>query len=344
MWRFFMIISFVFIIVDAVACSQAIPAPQQESQAGVEAAQVDQGFQQLSNAEPEFGFTERAVDFENNGQKIVGTLTLPEGKQNSYPVILLFHGFLGFQDGVPIIGTEDGMLSRTARLLAEHGYATLRISFRGSGESDGLWEDTTFSGQISDAVAAVDYLTTLDNIDLKRIGVIGLSQGGLVASSAAAQDERIKSVVLWSPVANPVDTYKLLLGEDKIVEGLASDGESIDITVVWGAEIKLKTPFFEDIYHVDPVAAITQVEDPLMVIVGLKDPIVTPQPYYGQVYLNYHEGDEMLIELDGDHIFDIRTEAGPTVFDDAIYWSIAWMQETLKPFTWKNRCCRAREL
>lgn len=73
------------------------------------------------------------------------------------PLVLLFHGFKGERDELPIVNTEEGMYSRTARIFAERGIATLRIEFRGSGESEGKWEDTTFTGQIADAIAALDY-------------------------------------------------------------------------------------------------------------------------------------------------------------------------------------------
>ena len=64
-------------------------------------------------------------------------------------------------------------------------------------------------------------------------------------------------------------------------------------------------------------------------VVGLKDMSVTPQPHYGQLYLNYHEGPELLVAVDGDHLFDVMTDQGPAVMDDVIAWSLAWLQQTL---------------
>ena len=88
-------------------------------------------------------------------------------------------------------------------------------------------------------------------------------------------------------------------------------------------------PVRKILFAVDPVAAVTDVEDPLLVVVGLRDDTVTPQPYYGQLYLNYHDGAEQLVALDGDHVFDVLTEAGPQVLDEAILWSLAWLKRTL---------------
>jgi hypothetical protein len=97
----------------------------------------------------------------------------------------------------------------------------------------------------------------------------------------------------------------------------------------WGAETDLKTPFFEDLYNVDPVAAMGTVRRPLLAVVGLQDTIVAPQPHYGEIYLNYHEGAELLVAVDSDHVFNVATDQGPAVLDDVIAWSLAWLQNSL---------------
>jgi hypothetical protein len=94
-------------------------------------------------------------------------------------------------------------------------------------------------------------------------------------------------------------------------------------------EIDLKTPFFEDLYSLDPVAAMSTVQRPLLVVVGGKDKDVAPQPHYGQLYLNYHEGPERLVVVVGDHAFNVMSDQTPVVLDDVIAWSIAWLQQTL---------------
>jgi cephalosporin-C deacetylase-like acetyl esterase len=294
-------------------------------------AQDDVGglMEEFRSAEPHYEITESVVEFENEGQTIVGTLALPDGAEGPLPVVLVFHGFAGQRQELPIVNTEEAMFSRTARIFAEQGYASLRIDFRGSGESQGQWEDTTFSGQISDAIAAVDYVAGLEITDHNRIAVLGLSQGGLVAASTAARDDRVKTVVLWSAVANPPLTFSLIVGAETVQNGLQTGDEPITFTLPWGAETSLKGPFFEDLFRVDPIAEISQYEGPLMSIVGLNDTIVTPQPQAGQIFLTYHPGDnEMLVELDADHVFDILTE-GTDDLDDAIAWSLAWLSTTL---------------
>jgi fermentation-respiration switch protein FrsA (DUF1100 family) len=283
---------------------------------------------ELAASAPSFEYAETIVHFENEGLQLIGTLAMPT-TDAPVPLVLLFHGFKGERDELPVVNTEEAMYSRTARIFAERGIATLRIEFRGSGESEGLWEDTTFTSQISDAVAALDFVGTLEGVAVEHIGVIGLSQGGLVAASLASQDARVKSLVLWSAAASPASNFANILPMDTIKAGLAlADGEALPITLPWGEETSMKRGFFEELFTVDPVAAITRYAGPMLVIVGSRDTTVYPQPQQGQAFLNYHDGHEELVVLDGDHIFDVLA-TGPEVLDQAIFNSLAWFSEDL---------------
>lgn len=320
------------IVLLLALCLTATPlladsAPVPEDVAGAAAA--------LAASPAAFSVSERDVSFENQGQMIVGTLAMPEG-EGPFPVVLLLHGFTGTRHELDVLGTDDTMFSRSARWLGERGHASLRIDFRGSGESEGAWEDTTFSGQASDAIAALDYLGGLEGIDSGRISILGLSQGGLVGAAAAAHDARmaaadsmydarVSNLVLWSAVANPALSYGILMGVDTLLAGAAAGDEVTTATLPWGAETSLRGPFFEEIFLVDPVAEIAVYEGPLLVVVGERDTTVTPQPHAGQIFLDYHAGAEQLVVLDGDHVFDVLAER-TEVIDEALAWSLAWLQ------------------
>lgn len=281
------------------------------------------------NAGPDI--VEQSVSFQSEGGTVYGTLVMPDPIRGKVPAVLLLHGFTGTRDELPIIETDGSIsetfYSRTARLFAENGIATLRIDFRGSGESidQFTFEGTTFSGQVADALAAVEYLDDLREV--QDIGIVGLSQGGLVGSVTAAADRRVDSLVLWSPVANPVDTYKTVLGEANVLDGLHQP--TTQITLPWGAVIELNQPFFEELYEVDPVAAIAGYGGPMLVVVGSRDDIVTPQPYYGEVYIAYHNGPENLVVVDGDHVFDVLAGNGAPALGLAIDESLDWFGDTL---------------
>lgn len=300
---------------------------------------------------PDGEITIEEITFENEGGTIYGTFTTPTNVRGKSPAVLLLHGFTGDRNEGPLFladwtPTGDFMYERTANVFAENGIASLRIDFRGSGESLDQFgfADTTFSGQISDAYAAIEWLD--DHHKVGDIGVLGLSQGGLVAAIASESHKRVNSLVLWSPVANPVDTYRTVLGNEWI-GGSLGDPEyggdavwaglnqaSTDMILPWGAPVTLNQAFFEELYTTDPIVAISHYDKPLQVVVGSADDIVTPQPYYGETYMTYHDGYEELVVLDTGHVFDVFAPTDDPALDDAIEVSLEWFTETLRHRRW----------
>jgi len=269
---------------------------------------------------------DQAVSFEVQGQRIRGILTVPAEKSALSSAILLLHGFLGHKNDLQVFGTTEGLYQVVARDLAEAGIVTLRIDFRGSGESGGSWEETTFSGQIRDAQAAIDFLTEQVMVDTEKIGVIGLSQGGLVAACLGARDKRIGSIALWSPVAIPVHTYGNLLGFQTLEKALQTD-ETLTTPIAWGGTTKLNSAFFREMFEIDPVAEIASYRNPLLVAVGKEDPIVYPQPQSGELFIAYHSGEESLLVFSCDHIFNLFSQTA--ILDELIAETIGWFHRTL---------------
>lgn len=258
---------------------------------------------------------EQLVSFSVGGLKVAGTLEIPDAQTGPSPVVLLLHGFTGTRDELPVKDTEDGVYQRVARQLADAGYASLRIDFRGSGDSGGNWEDTTFSGQIADAVAAIDWLKDNESVDGTKISVLGWSQGGLVATHAVASRPEVKSTILWAPVTNPLATYSALLGSEVVATAIAGAPDTPHtVKLPWGVDTVLKGAFYQELPTTSPAAAIAEYEGPLLVIVGTRDTTVMPQPFAGQILLDYHPGIEKLAIFDTDHVWDAFV--GPATIDE----------------------------
>jgi dienelactone hydrolase len=249
---------------------------------------------------------EETVQLMSDGQAMVATLATPDGPPA--PVVLLLHGFTGSRDELAIPNTDDGVFSRAARLLAEDGFASLRIDFRGSGDSvaDMTYEATTFEGQVTDALAAIDYLRALDAVDGDDIHVIGWSQGGLVAAAVAGRAEGLDAVALWQAVGDPETTYGGILGAETMAAGMAAaPDETITATLPWGAEIGLNGAFFEGIATFDPMAEIAAYDGPLFVTRGTLDTTVLPAD--ADAFIAAHDGPEMLWTAEMDHVFIVFT-------------------------------------
>ncbi len=296
---------------------------------------VEEIYNSIRSSGPQYDWAESIVTFTNEGMTLVCSLTIP-GTPHLPPIVITMNGFGGDRNDVEIPGTGEPFFKRFARILAEQGIASLRIDFRGSGDSDGEYQMTSFSTQISDALAAVDYICSnlKHQVNTKSIGMMGFSQGGLVGSTASAKDKRVDSLVLWSPATCPPHSYEGLITKQGIKAGLALPDGGWDMFGLYldgqylGVDLPLGKVFFEDLFNIDPLAEIRKYQDPLMVIVGNEDPIVWPQPAKGQLYIKYHEGFEKLVTLDLDHAFNWW--AGPEGPDTAYYWSTAWFIKTLK--------------
>ena len=83
--------------------------------------------------------TESVITFENDGGTVYGTFVAPDDVRRRVPAVLMLHGFTGDRNEGPVLQPDftftDTMYERTANELAENGIASLRIDFRGSGES-----------------------------------------------------------------------------------------------------------------------------------------------------------------------------------------------------------------
>jgi len=256
---------------------------------------------------------EETVTFEVHGMRVVGTLTLPEGVTNP-PAVLMLHGFSGRRDEIPVPALGEGAFARAARVWAEDGIASLRIDYRFNGDSDGDFADSTMTAHLEDSLAAMDWLATSGRVDPTRLGVMGISMGGILATGVGARSAHpIRAMALWSPGTNFAASFTLLVGHETMRAGLAApDGESIAIALPWGDQIALRRPFFESLFLVDPLAEITRYDGPLLVAVGQNDDLVFPQPLLGQAILDYH-GDErqQLIVRPVDHIFNVFLDPAP---------------------------------
>jgi hypothetical protein len=246
---------------------------------------------------------ERRVTIGPPDQEIVGTLTLPEGE--AAPIILMLHGFTGARDELKTSYVEEGIFARTARRFAEAGYASLRIDFRGSGESvaDLTFSQTTFEGQISDAIVAVDYLKSSREVQRDKINILGWSQGGLVASAVAGRTGVPNSVALWAAVVDAVETYSVILGDETVSKGmLAVADEPVKATLPWGVEINLNGAFFDDVEEFNTASEIASYKGPLFVAQGTKDNLVSPES--AAILIVAHDGPEKPWLYDMDHVFN----------------------------------------
>lgn len=137
---------------------------------------------------------ETDVVFRSGRDRIHGTLRQPKHRGRR-PLALLVHGFGSFRNEL------TGFVDLSERLAAA-GIASLRLDMRGCGKSGKRGLMHPIPDWNEDVRSALSFAETLPTIAADRIGIIGMSMGGGIATIAAALDQRLKAVVALAPVAD----------------------------------------------------------------------------------------------------------------------------------------------
>lgn len=207
---------------------------------------------------------QKAIELVVNGKTLRGMYHRPD-RAGKYPTVILFHGFTG--DKLE----PHRIFLKLCRILTEQGLAAIRFDFSGSGESDGDFVEMTFSTEVYEAEQILNYVQDLPTTDQERIGVVGLSMGGAVASILAGKNPAlVKALVLWS--AAGIDTiagiYRSKENQDIFPR---NQREDLDIGGLW-----LNHDFYEDLSGWDTYDALKDYQRPVLILHGTEDQTVPP--------------------------------------------------------------------
>lgn len=140
-------------------------------------------------------YEQREVQFDNpaSHNRLAGTLSAPRGA-GLFPAIVLISGTGRNTRDEDVWGHKVFLVLADA--LNKCGLAVLRYDKRGVGGSSGDYDVATTADFTSDATAAVSWLRAQPRIDPQRIGVLGHSEGGIIAPAVAARDKSVAFVVM----------------------------------------------------------------------------------------------------------------------------------------------------
>ncbi len=175
--------------------------------------------------QPPFPYRSEDVQFHNQAADITlaGTLTLPETGTN-FPAVVMISGS-GPQNRNEEVMSHKPFLV-ISDFLTRHGIAVLRFDDRGVGDSDGEFATATTQDFATDAEAAVDFLKGRPEIDKHKIGLIGHSEGGIIAPMVAVNDNDVAFIVLLAGTGVK-GSEVLALQELRIME--ASGADSLEL-------------------------------------------------------------------------------------------------------------------
>lgn len=172
---------------------------------------------------PPFPYAAIEVAFANEHAHatFAGTLTVPNGT-GPFPCVVLVSGS-GPQDRDEALEGHRPFLV-VADHLSRHGIAVLRYDDRGVAKSTGSRESATSDDYAEDALAAVAFLKSRKEIDARRIGVVGHSEGGLIAPMCAARSKDVAFIVLLAGTGlNGAELLPLQGKLMSVAEGLPAD-------------------------------------------------------------------------------------------------------------------------
>jgi len=175
--------------------------------------------QRPQEPKPPFPYREEEVVCAGGDVTLAGTLTIPEG-EGPFPAVLLLSGSGAQNRDGEILGHKPILV--LADDLTRAGIAVLRMDDRGVGGSTGRLGRSTLEDLAGDANAAARLLRRRPEIDPARVGLLGQSQGGLVAILAAQGSDSVAFVVL---LASPgVSGVELMVRQTEMLAAAAGDG------------------------------------------------------------------------------------------------------------------------
>ena len=247
------------------------------------------------------GYVETVIDIDADDHIIPATLCVPAG-EGKFPAVVMLHG-----TGSNREEAGNGYKTAAPVLAEKYGLATIRIDFIGCGDSTGDYKDYTFDSAVADAVAAVNYLKTLDNIDGENIGIMGWSQGGTNALMACANHpELFKTIVTWAGAPD----MTIMLTEEQYNE--AKENGFYVMEFGWRDPLNFSLQWCEDVMNTDVLAEFAAFEGPVLAINGSEDTVVDPEWADKIVAANKNDASKTYIIEGMDHTFNVFTEPNST--------------------------------
>ena len=280
------------------------------------------------NPQKPYPYREEEVTFTNPKAQVslAGTLTLPSGV-GPFPAAILIAG------SGPHDRDENVAGHRPFLVLADHltrkGIAVLRYDKRGIGKSTGSYDQATTEDFASDAEAAGNYLKSRKEINAQKIGLIGHSEGGLIAPMIASRSSDLAWVVLLAaPGLNGEQTMLLQSGlilkaagfdddriskardfnlqsyalarkekdpevlESKLTDLVDSTGMSTTLppTTLKPQARMMTSPWFRFFLDYDPVPALKKTQCPVLALNGDKDLQIASKENLEQIEKALREG------------------------------------------------------
>ncbi len=161
-----------------------------------------------------YPYKEEEVSYKNEeaGITITGTFTTPKSG-GKFPAVLLITGSGQQNRNEELMGHKPFLV--LSDYLTKQGIAVLRVDDRGTGGTTGDFSESTTEDFVTDVLAGVKYLKSRKDVNQDEIGLVGHSEGGMIAPMAAVKSDDVDFIVLMAGPGVPSD--KLMLMQDSLI-------------------------------------------------------------------------------------------------------------------------------
>ena len=307
-----------------------------------------------------YPYHEEEVSYQNKPAHVTfaATLTIPQGK-GPFPAVFLITGS-GPQDrDESLMGHKPFLV--LADYLTRRGIVVLRADDRGVGKSTGVFSTATTLDFAGDAEAALAYLKTRSEVDPQKIGLIGHSEGGVIAPMVAALNHDVAFIVMMAGTGVPGD--QILVAQKQLIEeangvsheqaekDAAEERELIAMvkkeedTLTLEKELReklagsepeaqlvgqvkfLSSPWLRYFLDYDPASSLSKVRCPVLAINGEKDLQVPPKLNLPAIRKALEAGGNQNFEVEElpglNHLFQTARTGSPSEYGQ--------IEETMSP-------------
>jgi dipeptidyl aminopeptidase/acylaminoacyl peptidase len=236
------------------------------------------------SAPPDAPYTAEEVSVTTpGGFTLAGTLTLPKGASRSKPVaaIVTITGS-GPEDRDEDIGLPGFKPFRQiADALGRRGIAVLRMDDRGTGASGGTFKGATSADFAEDIRAGLAYLRSRPEIRANGLGILGHSEGSIIAPMVAEKEPALRAMVLLAGIAEPgrgALYYQMKNGIEHDAKLTPAERETripgINATI---DAMAAADPWMKFFFEYDPAATTRRVKTPVLILTGSRDQQAVPE-------------------------------------------------------------------
>jgi uncharacterized protein len=309
-----------------------------------------------------YPYHDEDVSYDNKVQNVTlaATLTIPQGK-GPFPAVVLITGS-GPQDrDETLLGHKPFLV--LSDYLTRHGVAVLRADDRGIAKSTGDFKTATTADFATDTEAGIAYLKTRAEVDPHKIGLIGHSEGGVIAPMIAARNKDVAFIVMMAGTGVPGDeviaaqseAIAVASGKDpaeaaknatkeremlklvetekdetvldkELTEKMKASGDVPEAQI--GLQIEqLTSPWFRYFLTYDPATALRKVTCPVLALNGSLDKQVLPSQNLPPIRKALAESGNQHVEVDElpglNHLFQTAKTGSPSEYSQ--------IEETISP-------------